>query len=150
LVEPQQARTKKALPIPMEKKRAKRGGRRMRKLKERFAVTELQKAQNKIQFTLDGGEYGESAMGLDSMPVMTSQGSGKVRGPQLVKSKFLQKQKKVAASSSTSGGMSSSLVFTPVQGLELVDPSAVAEKLKDVNKKWFDAHSGFVSAMPKY
>lgn len=40
----------KALPVPKEQKLKKRGGRRFRKMKERFQMSELRKAQNKMQF----------------------------------------------------------------------------------------------------
>lgn len=40
----------KALPVPKEQKSKKRGGRRFRKMKERFQMSELRKAQNKMQF----------------------------------------------------------------------------------------------------
>ena len=64
LQEPDKTKTKKALPIPEEKKRAKRGGKRVRKFKERFAMTEIRKAQNRLSTTAED-EYGDSAMGLD-------------------------------------------------------------------------------------
>jgi U4/U6 small nuclear ribonucleoprotein PRP31 len=66
LQEPAQAKTKKSLPVPEEKKKSKRGGKRIRKMKERFAVTDLQKLQNKMEFKPDVGEYGDSAMGFDN------------------------------------------------------------------------------------
>lgn len=145
------ARTHKALPIPEEKKKARRGGKRVRKLKERMAMTDLRKQQNKIDISLDRGEYGDSAMGVDV--VSTSGPSGRLRAVKTsqAQTQYLKKAKKVlaATSSSETGGMVSSLAFTPVQGIELVNPSAVAEKVKDANKKWFDAHSGFLSAKPK-
>lgn len=51
-------------------------------------------------------------------------------------------------SSGQTNGLSSSLVFTPVQGMELCNPQAALDKVKEANKKWFDSSSGFVSAMP--
>lgn len=47
-----------------------------------------------------------------------------------------------------------SLVFPAlncaIQGLELVNPNADAEKkVAEANKKWFDSTSGFMSAKPK-
>jgi len=54
--------------------------------------------------------------------------------------------------SGATGGMASSLVFTPTQGLELVNPNAMEEKkrrLEEANKSWFDSNSGFMSAKPK-
>ena len=48
LQEPSKRKEKKALPAPIEKARKKRGGRRHRKMKERFEVTELSKFQNRM------------------------------------------------------------------------------------------------------
>lgn len=147
--EPGKARTKKALPIPEEKKRAKRGGKRVRKMKERFAVTELQKQQNRMAVTTDAGEYGDSAMGMD-LGMIGSKDTGRLRAPVRKESAFLKKAKKaVSASSGATSGLSSSLAFTPVQGLELVNPNAAAERVREANNKWFNSQAGFVSAAPK-
>jgi U4/U6 small nuclear ribonucleoprotein PRP31 len=145
---PPKARTKKALPIPEEKKRNKRGGKRVRRWKERFAMTELRKQQNKIGFSSTEGEYGDSAMGVD-LGLVGASDSGKLRGPQKKEVKLLKKQKTITMSSGQTNGLSSSLVFTPVQGLELINPNAAAEKVKEANQKWFNANSGFLSAAPK-
>jgi len=40
----------KALPKPVDPARKRRGGKRVRKMKERYAVTELRKQQNRINF----------------------------------------------------------------------------------------------------
>lgn len=37
----------------------------------------------------------------------------------------------------TTSGLASSLAFTPVQGIELVDPTAAAERVKKANEKYF-------------
>lgn len=50
LLLPPESRGDKALPAPVEQKSKKRGGRRFRKLKERFQMSELRKAQNKMEF----------------------------------------------------------------------------------------------------
>mmetsp|Transcript_9261 Transcript_9261/g.15361 ORF Transcript_9261/g.15361 Transcript_9261/m.15361 type:complete len:440 (-) Transcript_9261:848-2167(-) len=149
---PQQARTKKALPIPEEKKHSKRGGRRIRKMKERYAATELQKLQNKVTFSTDNGEYGDSAMGMDQ-GMVGSKDTGKLRAAQAKESRVgVKKQKKavsVAAAGQSTNGMSSSLAFTPVQGIQLVNPNAAADRVRDANNKWFNSQSGFLSAAPK-
>lgn len=158
LQEPQQTATKKALPIPEEKKRSKRGGKRVRARKERYMTTDLQKQQNKMSFTIDGGEYGDSAMGRD-MGMIGSKDTGRVRAAQAKESKFLKKQRVTSSSggggsggsggSHQSSGISSSMAFTPVQGLELVNPNAAADRVREANKKWFNSQSGFLSAAPK-
>ena len=55
-------------------------------------------------------------------------------------------------SSGATNGMASSLVFTPTQGIELINPMAAqerAKKVEEANKKWFSQNSGFASAIPK-
>lgn len=150
--EPDKARTKKALPVPEEKRRTKRGGQRVRRLKESYQVTELRKQQNKMVFSADGGEYGDSAMGFDN-GMVGSKESGRIRAAQAQESKFsaaAKRQKKaVSVSSGQTSGLSSSMVFTPMQGLELVNPNAAAERVKAANNKWFSSQTGFLSAVPK-
>lgn len=148
LLEPHKARTKKALPIPEEKKRNKRGGKRVRRWKERFAMTELRQQQNRITVSLNDGEYGDSAMGITQGQI-GSKSSGSLRAPPKKEVHLAKKQKVINASSGQTNGLSSSLVFTPVQGIELVNPNAQADKVKEANKKWFSANSGFLSAVPK-
>lgn len=58
----------------------------------------------------------------------------------------------IQMSSGATSGMASSLVFTPTQGIELVNPLAAqerAKKVEEANKKWFSQKSGFASALPK-
>lgn len=50
LLTPPEHTAPKALPVPKEQKSKKRGGRRFRKMKERFQMSELRKAQNKMEF----------------------------------------------------------------------------------------------------
>lgn len=50
LLTPPQQQPDKALPIPIDQKSKKRGGKRFRKMKERFQMSELRKAQNRMEF----------------------------------------------------------------------------------------------------
>ncbi|CAH2352807.1 pre-mRNA-processing factor 31 [[Candida] railenensis] len=50
LLAPPENRGDKALPIPMDPKSKKRGGRRFRKARERLQMSDLRKAQNKMAF----------------------------------------------------------------------------------------------------
>ena len=59
-------------------------------------------------------------------------------------------RKALSASSSTAvDGSVSSLVFTPVQGIELVNPNAAKERVTEANNTWFSNNTGFMSAAPK-
>ncbi|EER34936.1 conserved hypothetical protein [Candida tropicalis MYA-3404] len=50
LLTPPEQTPDKALPAPVEQKSKKRGGRKVRKYKERFQMSDLRKAQNKMEF----------------------------------------------------------------------------------------------------
>ena len=50
-------------------------------MKERYAVTDLQSQQNKMSFSLNDGEYGDSAMGVDR-GMVGSKDTGRIRAPQ--------------------------------------------------------------------
>lgn len=55
-----------------------------------------------------------------------------------------QKRQRAAASAGNESGLSSSLAFTPVQGIELANPSA-QRKAPDVGEKYFSTSATFVN-----
>ncbi len=134
----------------------------MRLLKEQFSESEMMKLANRRVFSTETGEYGDDAMGLTlGMLEKAKDGSGNVRhmaGSAATSNKRKNRQantkasRKKAAQMNAGGqtnGLASSMVFTPVQGLELVNPDAMREKVKAANNKWFSESSGFQSALPK-
>ncbi|CAM9483060.1 unnamed protein product, partial [Chrysoparadoxa australica] len=150
--EPEKTKSSKALPKPDSVMAKKRGGKRARNQKEKLQVTEVRKAQNRMGFASQADEYGDSAMGADfGMLGKSGAGGGRIRAPAKKEQKqSLSKRMRVATQSSgATGGMASSLVFTPVQGIELVNPMANDDKIKAANDKWFKKTSGFASAVPK-
>lgn len=56
-------------------------------------------------------------------------------------------QMQAQASAPTSG--LSSVVFTPVQGMELVNPDARSARVAEANRKWFSEDTGYKSSLPK-
>ncbi|WWC69164.1 uncharacterized protein I206_103100 [Kwoniella pini CBS 10737] len=144
--EPPPNKMTKALPIPQETNRKKRGGKRARKAKEAYAQTELRKLQNRMEFG-----KAEEEIGIDDETVglgMIGSGSGRVRGEvadsrskaKLSRANKLRTQLlgRSAVSNDAKSGMSTSLSFTPVQGIELVTPSlSAAAKVKAANERWF-------------
>ncbi|GAA5901091.1 U4/U6-U5 snRNP complex subunit PRP31 [Sporobolomyces salmoneus] len=142
LARPPPKKVTKALPRPDEKKKNRRGGKRARKAKEAYGMTELRKQQNRLKF----GEAEEEVGAFDETRGMGMVGSssGHVRanaGEARSKAKLSKSAKGRLASIKTSGtatsGLATSLAFTPVQGLELVDPSKLRSKVDDANAKWF-------------
>ncbi|KXT11807.1 hypothetical protein AC579_6084 [Pseudocercospora musae] len=175
----------KALPAPDDKPSRKRGGRRVRKMKEATAMTDLRKAQNRMAFGKEEAEvgFGDSSKGLG---MIGAQDDGRIRATQIdqrTKAKLSKKNPgwggaTPAGGSGTStslrgfgggpaapgalraqglraagvgsglktnvggqpSGTVSTVAFTPVQGIELVDPKVRDEmnrKRKAEEDRWF-------------
>ncbi|KAM3135730.1 hypothetical protein pb186bvf_012127 [Paramecium bursaria] len=127
--EPPPAKLNKPLPVPDENKKKKRGGRRYRALKEKKAQTEIRKFQNRLKFGAEAEkEIDNTGKGLG----MLSQGIGKVKlqtkqNQKIGLSKKLRdklQQMKQKQSSGNTGGATSSIVFTPTQGMALLNPNS--------------------------
>ena len=124
LLEPPPHKVAKALPVPPEASGKRRGGRRIRKMKERLGQSQKTALMNRVQF---GVEEDTTSDGLLGVGMLTKgQQNGKVRVSSKEQKLLAEKNKKArtGASSGASNGLASSLAFTPVQGIELVNPSA--------------------------
>ncbi|KAI0282340.1 U4/U6 small nuclear ribonucleoprotein Prp31 [Russula aff. rugulosa BPL654] len=143
LTAPPPSKVVKALAIPNDGPKKRRGGRRARKAKEAYAQTELRKLTNRMAFGEAEEEVGafDETKGLGMIGVST----GKVRA-NLGESKSRAKMSKTnrlrtaalarAANSAQTSGTASSLVVTPVQGFELTNRAA-AQRVKEANDRWF-------------
>jgi hypothetical protein len=94
---------------------------------------------NKRHFAeASSSEYGEDAMGHDMGMISAGTSGGQLRNNkkevQLAKKKLKQLQQKAAANVNVNG-LSSSLAFTPVQGIELLNPHAAADKVRQEHCK---------------
>mmetsp|Transcript_26431 Transcript_26431/g.78179 ORF Transcript_26431/g.78179 Transcript_26431/m.78179 type:complete len:128 (+) Transcript_26431:1538-1921(+) len=125
----------------------------MRRLKERFEETEMMKQANTRAFLKETGEYGDDSMGMTLGMLDTKEG-GKIR--QTAEKKRTRqantkasRKRAIQMSSGATSGLASSMVFTPVQGLELVNPDANKDRVRQANLKWFGENAGFQSAPPK-
>jgi U4/U6 small nuclear ribonucleoprotein PRP31 len=68
LQEPPPKKQKKALPVPLDSVRKKRGGRRYRAMRDRQLTTELGRLHNRVEFVGGGDDYGdEEDMGMLSV-----------------------------------------------------------------------------------
>lgn len=131
--EPPPIRLPKPLPAPDDRPKKRRGGARQRQIKQKFAMTEMRKQANRVNF---GTEEQEGYRNSSHTLGMIGTSSGKVRLSAVDKG-ILKKQKQKAFGGSTvASGLTSSLAFTPVQGLELSNPDA-AKKVKQANEKYF-------------
>mmetsp|Transcript_28391 Transcript_28391/g.76911 ORF Transcript_28391/g.76911 Transcript_28391/m.76911 type:complete len:553 (-) Transcript_28391:2840-4498(-) len=154
--EPDRAPVKKALPKPDLEAKKRRGGRRMRRLKERFEETSMMKQANTRAFSTQQGEYGDDAMGITMGLLDTTDNGGAIRKV-TEKRKIRQANTKasrkramqMAQQAKNRDGLASSVVFTQTTGMELINPEAQKDRVKTANEKWFKNNAGFQSALPK-
>ncbi len=156
--EPPPVKGTKALPAPVEAPKKKRGGRRVRKMKERYAVTELRKQNNRMNFGeleedvyqndlgYTRGNIGKSGIG-GSLRMAQIDERTKVRASQTLK-RALQKEQATWGGTTTVkkhiAGTASSVAFTPVQGLEIVNPLAAEKRVDEANAKYFSPSAAFM------
>ena len=112
----------------------------------------MKQANNRAFFT-QTGEYGDDSMGM-TLGMLDAKEGGAVR--RTVEKRHMRqantkasRKRAVQMSSGATSGLASSMVFTPVQGLELVNPDANKERVRDANLKWFGDNAGFQSTLPK-
>ncbi|XP_002156371.2 U4/U6 small nuclear ribonucleoprotein Prp31 [Hydra vulgaris] len=155
--EPPPVKEVKALPRPDDAPRQKRGGRRVRKMKEKFAVTEMRRQASRVTFGEISEDIFQDHLGFGIGSLAKDSSSGKVRNAAIDKktqvsiSKRLQRN--LANMNQAYGGKStvrshvsgtaSSVAFTPLQGIEIVNPKAAEKRVAEANAKYFSNQSGF-------
>ncbi|KAI0370164.1 Nop domain-containing protein [Pilatotrama ljubarskyi] len=145
LAAPPPTKIVKPLPIPNDGPKKRRGGKRARKAKEAYAQTELRKLQNRMAF----GEPEEEVGAFDQTKGLGMIGTGKVRagvGEAKSRAKLSKANKlrvaaltKAAQSGTATSGTATSLIVTPVQGFELTNRAAAAQRVKEANERWFSS-----------
>lgn len=154
--EPDRAPVLKALPKPNLDAKKRRGGRRMRRMKERFEETAMMKQANTRAFRTQQGEYGDDSMGITMGLLDTADNGGAIRRV-TEKRKMRQADTKasrkramqMAQKAKNKDGLASSVVFTQTSGMELINPEANKQRIKAANEKWFKSNAGFQSALSK-
>ena len=156
--EPPPVKGTKALPAPVEAPKKKRGGRRVRKMKERFAVTELRKQQLRMNFgEIEEDEYqndlgytrgniGKGGIGGGIRMAQIDERT-KVRVSQTLKRNLQKEQASWGGATTVKkqiSGTASSVAFTPLQGLEIVNPQAAEKRVDEANAKYFSPSASFV------
>ena len=146
---PPEHRGPRALPAPLEPISKKRGGKRVRKAKEQNAMTEMRKLQNRMKFGEQEEEvgFGDETEGLGmlsqsgSFRALKVDNRTKARIGKKMQARLGQLSGIKTSLGKESSGLQSSLSFTPLQGIELINPSlndaARANLVKSANDKWF-------------
>lgn len=128
----------------------------MRRWKERFEETAMMKQANTRAFSSQQGEYGDDAMGVTMGLLDTADNGGAIRKVS-EKRKMRQANTKasrkrtltLAQQAKSKDGLASSVVFTQSSSMELVNPDANRNRVREANQKWFKENAGFQSALPK-
>lgn len=164
LSEPPELVDVKALPAPDDPKKSRRGGKRIRKAKEKYAITELQKLRNRMAFGKEEAEvgYGDETEGMGMIgssssiraPTIDKRTQAKLpkarmKGGHLVGTAALLNRvdndpHRLLGNTS---GTQSSLSFSSVQGIELPSLNIDALKKAQSDNKWFA--SGVFSQIKK-
>lgn len=117
--EPPPTKLHRALPVPLPPPRKKRGGRRYRKEKERYQLSELQKQKNRMMFgkqevTDDYTGEGYGMIGAEGTGVLTiKQQDTQKLGKRLSQGMQQRLKKAKTATTTTIAGTASSIAFTP-------------------------------------
>jgi U4/U6 small nuclear ribonucleoprotein PRP31 len=162
LSEPPDLKDVKALAAPDDPVKKRRGGKKVRKAKERTAITELQKLRNRMEFGKEEKEvsYGDDTEGMGMvgssssvraptidkrtrarLPKAKTKG-GQLTGPAALLSNLnngptLVGQSRLGSLASNVSGMQSSLSFSSVQGIELPSLNVDALRKAQSDSKWF-------------
>lgn len=130
----------------------------MRRWKERFEETAMMKQANTRAFSSQQGEYGDDAMGITMGLLDTADSGGAIR-KMTEKRKMRQANTKASRkravqmaqhiSGNNANGLASSVVFSQTSSMELVNPDANKDRVREANRKWFSESAGFQSALPK-
>ena len=169
--EPPPPKLHKALPTPDEPKKKKRGGRRYRKMREQQRMSQLQKDRSRMKFGEEElvDEYTGESFGMIGQQSNTGRIRVQQKQTKLAKRKAAQMQKDSSAAKggdltslgqkesrkaklkklrdSAAGriGSVSTISFTPVDGMELVNPNAEKERLAQASNKYFSSTSSFIA-----
>lgn len=128
----------------------------MRRWKERFEETTMMKKANTRAFSSAQGEYGDDAMGITMGLLDTADSGGNIRKT-TEKRKMRQANTKAsrkraaqqAQRAQNKDGLASSVVFSQSSSMELVNPDANKDRVREANRKWFKDNAGFQSALPR-
>lgn len=130
--EPPPPKMPKPLSAPDDTPKKRRGGKRKRAIKERYKMTALREAQNRIPFGLEAQQTFQNTSKTLGMIGLST---GKIRLSAV--DKGILKKQKLKGSSTPGTGTTTSLSFTPVQGIELGNPDAAAQKVREANERYF-------------
>jgi len=157
-VEPPPQKPPRPLPIPDKNKARKRGGKRFRKMREKYTPTETQRMANRMGFNVaeeeiitgDGEIVGLGMLGKHNLiggAIRThAKPTNKTSSLHRLNNRMLSKQRRIkqrVERRGTQSGLTTSMVFTAVSGIELGNPDSLRKAKKT---KYFNANDNFAKA----
>jgi len=111
-------------------------------MKERMGMTHMRQLSNRVRFGQEEDMTSDGMLGVGMLGKSQQGGKVKVNAQkqQLLSEK--NKRARLAGSSGSTNGLASSLAFTPVQGIELVNPSAAGDS-KEGTETYFSQTAAF-------
>ena len=150
IMAPQQPKLRKPLPKPDDKVRKKRGGKKFRNMRLKYQMTMTRKLTNIMAFGAEAQqEYRETGKGLG----LLGMAGGKLRVGGIQKDQKILKRRDIrgipVGGSGATSGLASSLVMTPMQGMELINPDILQRQVKQAqgNDSYFNTKSGFSTVL---
>ena len=156
---PPHVKSANALPVPIEAFKKRRGGRRFRQIKEKYCETELRKQAKRGKFGVLSEDIYQNDLGIDRGNIGKSGKCSGIRMAQVDKrtkdrvsqtlKKNLQKQQAWGSASTMrirgeKSGTVSSIVFTRLHGLEIVNPQALKQRVDEEKDKYFSCSASFM------
>lgn len=142
LQEPPPPKDVRPLPVPPESSGKRRGGRRLRKMKERSGMSQMRQLSNRVRFGQEEDTTSDGLLGVGMLGQHQQSGKLKVSAQQQKLLSEKNKKARMAGSSGSTNGLASSLAFTPVQGIELVNPTA-SQDAKEGTETYFSQQAAF-------
>ena len=145
LQEPAPHKQPKALPVPPEASGKRRGGRRLRKQKERYGMSQMRMLTNRVQFGEEEDTTSDGLLGVGMLGKAMQNGKVRISAKEQKLLSEKNKKQRTAGSSGSTNGLASSLAFTPVQGIELVNPSQKSDS-SEGTETYFAKSAAFFKA----
>ncbi|KAH8583002.1 pre-mRNA splicing Prp31p-like [Cryptosporidium sp. chipmunk genotype I] len=117
--EPPQKPMKKPLPIPKDFPKSRRGGKRIRKIKEKFKQTKIKKEMNRMKFGEEEEEYTVDGKTIGLGLLSANECGRRIRGFQVggLRSSSSNNKIETLSGGDSKLGNSTSISFTPYQGM---------------------------------
>lgn len=144
-LEPPPLNQRKPLPVPQERPKQHRGGKRIRAAKKKYEMTEVRKYMNRVPFGVEEQEEYRDTGHTFGMLGQTGKLKIKKADHQKIGLSAKRRAQMNKHSGGTASGLTSMYAFTDKAGLELANPDSTFQKRQE--NSYFDPKSGFATVL---